>query len=240
MSVPDRPPPLLADPFVTLQRHRALVGAGVYLFVSAIGALYYSLLLGEFGLDAFDYWEASDFLLAVFREPIALVFGLMALLLWFSLNYQRTMNDWMYGKLPWLGRLVRYQRWRESRFWNESPGFFATTAFALVWFVIVMGSIASSTARNAQLGKADQVTLELSDGSTLRGVLLTATNRYLFVVVPTPEQEAVRLRVVPYDALAWVESCGARRGLLRTMTGQARECAKLSAPAAPSAAAGSR
>jgi len=238
MSVPERPLPLLADPFAMLQRHRALVGAGVYLFVSAVGALYYSLLLGEFGLDAFDFWEASDFLLAVFREPIALVFGLMALLLWFSLNYQRAFNDWMYGRLPWLGRLVRYQRWRESRFWNESPGFFATTAFALVWFVIVMGSIASSTARNAQLGKDDQVTLQLEGGRELRGVLLTATNRYLFVVVPTPDAEAVRLQVVPYDALISVESCGARRGLLRTMIGQARDCVKVSAPAKPAAGAG--
>lgn len=234
MSAPDpKLPPLPFDPLDALRRHRALVGAAVYLFVSAVGALYYALLLGEFGLDAFDYWEASDFLLAVFREPVALVFGLIALLLWVSMRYQREFNDWQYSKLPWLGRLVRYERWRESQFWNESSGVLATTLFALVWFLFVMGGVAGGAANDAQVGDADRIRLQLSDGSRLDGVLLTATNRYLFVVLPADEAKDARLRVVPYEALGWIENCGARRGLLRTVMNRTRECGRVSAAARP-------
>jgi hypothetical protein len=222
--------PQLADALAIVQRHRALLGAGVYLFVSAVGALYYALLLGEFGLDAFDYWEASDFLLAVFREPAALFFGSMALLLWFSMRYQREFNDWMYGRLPRMAKLVRYERWRESRFWNESPGALATTAFALVWFVVVMGSVASGAAREAQRGAGDRLSVQLAEGPPLQGVLLTATNRYLFIVLPAEDPALARLRVVPYEALAWLETCGTRRGLIRSAMGRAQDCPALKAP----------
>jgi len=44
----------------------------------AVGALYYALLLGNFGLNPFYYWEASDFLLVTLREPLSIVFGLIA------------------------------------------------------------------------------------------------------------------------------------------------------------------
>jgi hypothetical protein len=222
--------PQLTDALALVQRHRALLGAGVYLFVSAVGALYYALLLGEYGLDAFDYWEATDFLLAVFREPASLFFGSMALLLWFSMRYQREFNDWMYDRLPWLAKLVRYERWRESRFWNRSPGALATSSFALVWFVIVMGSVASGAARDAQRGLGETVNIQLADGAPLRGVLLTATNRYLFIVLPAEDPATARLRVVPYEALAWIETCGTRRGLMSTVIGRAKRCPELKAP----------
>ena len=240
MPDPQPPHPALPsfEPFDALRRHRALVGAGVYLFVSAVGALYYALLLREFGLDAFDYWEASDFLLAVFREPSALLFGLVALLLWFSMRYQRQFNDWTFGRAPLLGRLLRYERWRESRFWNASPGVLVSTAFALVWFVVVMGSVAAGAARDATRGEGERLLLRVGDDEPLRGVLLTATNRYLFVVVPALEPAAARVRVVPYEALAWIETCGARRGLMTSLKRRAQGCEGATVPAEPAAAPG--
>lgn len=239
--MPEAHPPQPAlpgfDPLDALRRHRALVGAGVYLFVSVVGALYYALLLGEFGLDAFDYWEASDFLLAVFREPAALLFGLVALFLWFSMHYQRQLNEWTYSRWPWFGRLVRYERWRESRFWNASPGVLASTAFALVWFVVVMGSVAADAAREATRGEGELLELQVGDAEPLRGVLLTATNRYLFVVIPAAEPAAARVRVVPYEALAWIETCGLRRGLMSKVLRRARSCQDDAAPATATPAA---
>ena len=72
-----------------LWRHRVLVVGALYGFVALVGALYYALLLGDFGLNPFHYWEASDFLLATFREPLSILFGLIAVLFYFSMTRGR-------------------------------------------------------------------------------------------------------------------------------------------------------
>ena len=104
-----------------LWRHRALVVAALYGFVALVGALYYALLLGNFGLNPFHYWEATDFLLATLREPFSIVFGLIAVSVYFPMIRGRELNDLLFGGIPWVRRLTLYDRWRSK----TSAGFAA-------------------------------------------------------------------------------------------------------------------
>ena|SRR5215204_563364 len=45
----------------------------LYLYVTGIGMLYSALLYRRFGINIFDYSEIADFLLAAFKNPIALL-----------------------------------------------------------------------------------------------------------------------------------------------------------------------
>ena len=45
----------------------------LYVYVSAIGMLYSYFLYRDFGISIFDHSEIADFLLAAFRNPVALV-----------------------------------------------------------------------------------------------------------------------------------------------------------------------
>jgi hypothetical protein len=45
----------------------------LYLYATAIGIIYSSVLYGRFGINIFDYSEIADFLLAAFKNPVALV-----------------------------------------------------------------------------------------------------------------------------------------------------------------------
>jgi len=98
----------------TLWRHRARVVGTLYGFVTLVGTLYYALLLGDFGLNPFHYWEASDFLLATFREPLSIVFGLIAVVFYITMIRGREFNDVLFGSIPWVRRLTLYDRWRDS------------------------------------------------------------------------------------------------------------------------------
>jgi hypothetical protein len=57
----------LANPTVVLSL--------LYLYVTAIGMLYSAVLYGRFGINVFDYSEIADFLLAAFKNPVALLSG---------------------------------------------------------------------------------------------------------------------------------------------------------------------
>jgi hypothetical protein len=46
-----------------------------YLYVTAIGMLYSAVLYGRFGMNIFDHSEIVDFILAAFKNPIAILLG---------------------------------------------------------------------------------------------------------------------------------------------------------------------
>jgi|SRR5215211_387871 hypothetical protein len=46
-----------------------------YLYVTAIGMLYSAVLYGRFGINIFDHSEIVDFILAAFKNPIAILLG---------------------------------------------------------------------------------------------------------------------------------------------------------------------
>jgi hypothetical protein len=218
-----------------LWRHRALVLAALYGFVALVGALYYALLLGQFGLNAFHYWEASDFLLATFREPVTILFGLIAVSFYFSLTDGRGMNDLLFGRVGWIRRLVRYDRWRNARLMRPQLGPVVSVLLALLWFVVVMGSIASLVAVKARRGDGEPVRWA-TEGTPLRSArLLTTTNRFVFLVEPGATPREARLLAVPVDALTLLEHCGARRGGLRAWVRGPERCEDAAPTVVPAA-----
>jgi hypothetical protein len=46
-----------------------------YLYVTAIGMLYSAVLYGRFGINIFEHSEIVDFILAAFKNPIAILLG---------------------------------------------------------------------------------------------------------------------------------------------------------------------
>jgi hypothetical protein len=214
----------LAPDLGALWRHRALVVTALYAFVALVGALYYALLLGDFGVNPFHYWEASDFLLATFREPVSMGFGAIAILLYLSLVRGREVNDYLYGRIPWVRRLLRYDRWRDSPWMSPRWGVGASTAFVLVWFVFVMGAVATGAGNDARRGEGRAVRYALSDGALIEAQLLTTTNRFAFLVVPGAGHRGARLHAVPFEAIVELELCGARRGLYHWLLGKREGC----------------
>jgi len=230
-----------------LWRHRALVAVALYAFVALVGALYYALLLGEFGLNAFDYWEATDFVLATFREPLSMVFGLIAISFYLSLTQPARVNDWFFGRYPGLGRVLKYQTWRDWRMFNPQFGPLLGLLLALLWFVIVMGSFADRAANQARHGTGDDVRYALAGRPLAPAQLLATTNRFVFLVLPAAEPRDARLLAIPVDQLEMLEHCGARRGGWRALARGAEHCdgapavvAPLPAPAAAPTTAPSR
>lgn len=220
-----------------LWRHRALVVAALYGFIALVGALYYALLLGEFGLNAFHYWEASDFLLATFREPVTILFGLIAVSFYFSLTDGQTQNDFLFGRVAWIRWLVQYDRWRDARLMRPQLGPGVSVLLALLWFVVVMGSLATMAATKARRGDGEPVRWA-TEGVPLREArLLTTTNRFVFLVEPGATPRAARLLAVPVDALTMLEHCGARRGGLRAWIRGAERCNDATPAVTPAAIA---
>jgi len=220
-----------------LWRHRAQVAVALYTFIALVGALYYAVLFLDFGLNPFHYWEASDFLLATFREPLSIVFGLFAVAMYFSFNHGREMNDLLFGRIGWLRRLLRYDRWRESRWMSPQLGPGMSIVLTLAWFVLVMGAVAALDADRARRGTGAAVRFALEGGRSQDAQLLTSTNRFLFLVVAGATPSEARLLAVPIDALVTLEHCGARRGGMYALFKDAPGCRDApSAVPAPSAA----
>jgi hypothetical protein len=63
-----------------------------YLYVTAVGMLYSAVLYGRFGINIFDYSEIADFVLAAFKNPIALVVTGFQVALLYIMGY---VNAWL-------------------------------------------------------------------------------------------------------------------------------------------------
>jgi hypothetical protein len=221
-----------------LWRHRALVLGAGYAFVALVGALYYALLLGDFGQNPFDYWEASDFLLAAFREPLALAFGLVAVTMYIAFVDPLAINDRLYRRGSRFAELIRYERWRESRWMAPRVGPLAGSLLALLWFVLVMGGFAAGAARDARTGRGVAVHATIDGGEPFPAQLLATTNRFAFLVRPGSTEGEARLLAVPFESLTLLGHCGARRGGLRALVRGVEPCTVTPAATAPPSAAG--
>lgn len=60
------------------RQHPAVVGTLLYFLANVVGSAYLWALFREFGINAFDFTEANDFLLAAFREPTTLLLAAFA------------------------------------------------------------------------------------------------------------------------------------------------------------------
>ena len=207
----------------TLWRHRARVVAALYGFVALVGTLYYALLLGDFGLNPFHYWDASDFLLATFREPLSIVFGLIAVAFYFTMFRGREFNDVLFGRVSWVRRLTLYDRWRDSPWMAPRFGVGVSVLAAVAWFLVVMGGVAADAARDARRGEGRTVRYALGDGALREAQLLATANRFVFLVVPGEAPRDPALHAVPIESLLEIRYCGARRGWVAAFV-RAEQC----------------
>jgi hypothetical protein len=109
------------------QANPTVVFTLLYLYVTAIGLLYSWVLYGKFGINIFDYSEIGDFLLAAFKNPIALVSaGVLAVMGAAWLSYRAS-------------RLEDQVKWDEQLM--ESYSFATVLIVISIAFAIVFGSL---------------------------------------------------------------------------------------------------
>ncbi len=185
-----------------------------YLLLVAIGMFHSVLGYGHFGINILDYAEASDFLLAPFRDPMVLLVTVLPAVL--ARWYVRTVDRYSTRAQARRRTEGKGRAWWESseatqaRFKPLMPFFGA--GLALFWVFVSASSYQRIVASRAMRGAGHNVRLELTSGSVEAGtparplVMVGATSRYLFLfrtaewrteVLPTENV----LRILPEDAL---------------------------------------
>ncbi len=185
-----------------------------YLALVAIGMFHSVLGYRHFGINILDYAEASDFLLAPFRDPMVMVVTVLpAVLAW---AYLRTIDRY--------STRTRERRRAEGKvlaWWESSEATlartkpltpFITLAMAMFWVFMSASAYQRILATRAMRGEGHNVVVELTNGTLDGGtprrplVMVGATSRYFIFfrtadwrteVMPTDNV----LRVVPEGAL---------------------------------------
>ena len=148
--------------------HPALFISGLYLFASLIGLFYAWNFLRLFGINVFLYSETGDFLLASLKEPFTWGLTILAVLLVLIDNASSVRVG---ARNP--GKLFRWYGSKRYRQLN-----YPVIVFLIGVFLYTHGSV---TERNIREGKAELLTLQLSDGSPARDlVMLGTTGRFAF------------------------------------------------------------
>lgn len=187
---------LLADHF----------GTGVtlsYLALVAIGMFHSVLGYRHFGINILDYAEASDFLLAPFRDPMVMVVTVLpAILAWV---YIQTLD-----KVSTRVREKRRAAGQGLAWWESSDATMARTkpfmpliafAMAMLWVFVSADAYQRILASRAMQGEGQNVVVELTNGTVDGGaprrplVMVGATSRY-FIFFRTADW---RTEVMPTD-----------------------------------------
>ena len=149
--------------------HPALFISGLYLFASLIGLFYEWNFLRLFGINVFLYSETSDFLLASLKEPFTWGLTILAV---FLVMIDNAAGALLHGaRKP--GKLFRWYGSKRYRQFN-----YLVVVVLIGWFLYMHGSV---TERSIREGKAELLTLQLSDGSPARDlVMLGTTGRFAF------------------------------------------------------------
>jgi hypothetical protein len=83
-----------------------------YLYFTAIGMLYSAVLYRNFGINIFDFSEIADFLLAAFKNPIALLAPGVQLVAYYITRYLDYLAP---GSRGWMRRRVERRRFERER-----------------------------------------------------------------------------------------------------------------------------
>ncbi|MCQ3831164.1 hypothetical protein HXX02_17155 [Microbulbifer elongatus] len=85
-----------------LREHWALAASLGYLYLTSIGMIQSGILFSRYEINIFEFSEINDFLLAAFREPVALIAGFAVLGyvgVAFSILYKRRGSPFSSGSL---------------------------------------------------------------------------------------------------------------------------------------------
>jgi hypothetical protein len=193
------------------------IGTGLtlaYLSLVAIGMFHSALGYRHFGINILDYAEASDFLLAPFRDPVVMLVTVVpGILAWL---YMRT-----FERMSERAQAKRRAEGRPRKWWESSDDFQARTkhflpflrvGLGLFWVFVSADTYQRLSAYGAMRGQGNNVRVELTSGaidggtSTRPLVLIGATSRYLFLFRTSDWRTEILpaenvLRIVPEGAL---------------------------------------
>lgn len=174
-----------------------------YLALVAIGMFHSVLGYRHFGINILDYAEASDFLLAPFRDPMVMVVTVLPAVLAFA--YLR-----FFERYSTRAREKRRAQGKALAWWESSEATMARTkpllpflavGMAMLWVFVSADAYQRRLATRAMRGEGHNVLVELTngtfDGGTPRRplVMVGATSRY-FIFFRTADW---RTEVMPTD-----------------------------------------
>lgn len=168
-----------------------------YVLLSAVGVVFETLLLKNFGADFLTFAEPEDFLMAGLRHPMVLAFvalsiGLLAAMLWFVRTGTRI--------------------WNAYAAWRDRTGSFTVIKLArrvvpylavAYYFFIFTSVYASHVADEIRSGEEGSVRVEFqheagdSGLQPVQGSLIATTGRYVFLWEPAARQ----VQVIPTSAV---------------------------------------
>ena len=181
-----------------LAAHPATAATAAYLYVSVLGSVYEWVYFRQFGVNIFDFAEANDFLLAAFRQPIALLLLVGSLLVYGSILLTSDVTE--RGILKLAGRLTRTRAavteaagkgirfLTTGSYWQTSPGRAInnglwTVAFAMYSLGPMVGVGMWDAKRLKEEGELVCVKRRSADDS-LGTVLVGTTERFVILYEP--------------------------------------------------------
>lgn len=198
MSEPARSPryQLLAD-------H---LGTGLtlsYLALVAVGMFHSVLGYRHFGINILDYAEASDFLLAPFRDPLVMVVTVLpAVLAWGYLRFFERYSARVRERRRAAGIPRAWWESSEQSLARSKPFLpYLGAALAMFWVFVSTDGYQRVLAAQAMRGEGHNVLVQLTDGTIDGGtprrplVMVGATSRY-FIFFRTADW---RTEVMPTD-----------------------------------------
>lgn len=174
-----------------------------YLALVAIGMFHSVLGYRHFGVNILDYAEASDFLLAPFRDPMVMVVTVLpAVLAWAYLRTLERYSTRQKEKRRAAGKELAWWESSEATLARTKPLMqFASLAMAMFWVFASANAYQKIRARQAMRGEGHNVVVELTNGTLDGGtprrplVMVGATSRY-FIFFRTADW---RTEVLPTD-----------------------------------------
>jgi hypothetical protein len=190
-------------------RYQLLVdhlGTGVtlsYLALVAIGMFHSVLGYRHFGINILDYAEASDFLLAPFRDPMVMIVTVLpAVLAWAYLRFVERYSTRARERRRAAGKGLAWWESSEATNARTKPFLpFLAVGMAMLWVFVSADAYQRFLAVRAMRGEGHNVVVELTDGTRDGGtarrplVMVGATSRY-FIFFRTADW---RTEVMPTD-----------------------------------------
>ena len=203
-----------------LSENYAVLAGGIYLFAAVVGTTYYAILFDYFDLGVFDYWDAGDVLLAAFRQPLSLVFGIIAALIALMMVFEAEYNAWLRPKSELLWKLFgNYLTQKMGWRWTAGP--VSAITFGVAWFLFVTGAIAIGEAKQIWRNETAPVTVTLAD-EVIEGRVIAATTTYLVLLVNSADNEARTAFAIPVEAIQSIRQCADRGGSLSRLFGKSQ------------------
>jgi len=203
-------------------RNPAIVLTVLYLGTSLVGVSFAIAYFGAMGLNVFLYWEPSDFFLAAFREPISVLFALMALAYGYlaRLDPAAVQESISAVRARWLGRLPAPLRYDVSPalarvgMADNQPrrreSLLIATVIGILLFLLGVGVVVAKrtgrlTAQTLNDPSLPKVELLLVTQAAPMGgfdkdddlFLFAVSNQYVFAY----ERSASRMHVIPIGAI---------------------------------------